>query len=136
MRPYDKKIAVIGLTKVLANSEAFSTRYPKGWPHTCEALLRLLVDPPVMTSAASAASAVEMIDDSVDVDDAGFGVGFTPLNTCKKAVRDPYPEAADVKSWVGGYLKEADERHGGRVAGFVRDRLNTQQTRVLVKLMS
>jgi exportin-2 (importin alpha re-exporter) len=70
-----------------------------------------------------------------DADDPSFGVGFTQLNTCRKPVRDPYPEAADVKAWVGGYLKDADARHGGRIAKFVTERLNDQQRSVLGALM-
>ena len=71
-----------------------------------------------------------------DADDVGFGVGFTQLNTCRKPVRDPYPEASDVKAWVGAYLKDADARHGGRIAKFVVERLNDQQRAALGALMS
>jgi exportin-2 (importin alpha re-exporter) len=78
-------------------------------------------------------------DDAIrdaDADDPSFGVGFTQLNTCRKPVRDPYPEAADVKAWVGGYLKDADVRHNGRVAKFVAERLNEHQRTVLGALMA
>jgi exportin-2 (importin alpha re-exporter) len=128
VRLYDKKIAVVALTKTLSDSEAFVSRYPKGWALTCEALLKLLINPPVLTAADDA------IQDA-DADDPSFGVGFTPLNTCRKPLKDPYPEAADVKAWVGVYLKEADVRHGGRIAGFVRDRLNAEQQTALEQLM-
>jgi exportin-2 (importin alpha re-exporter) len=40
-----------------------------------------------------------------------------------------------VKGWVGTYLREADARHGGRIAGYVRDRLNEQQRAALMALM-
>jgi exportin-2 (importin alpha re-exporter) len=103
--------------------------YVKGWALTCEALLRLLVDPPV-----SAAPDETILD--ADADDPSFGVGFTQLNTCRKTVRDPFPEATDVKAWVGTYLKDADVRHGGRIATFVAERLNDQQRQVLGAIMA
>jgi exportin-2 (importin alpha re-exporter) len=84
----------------------------------------------VLSSAAD-----DTIQDA-DADDPSFGVGFTQLNTCRRPVRDPYPEAGDVKRWVGEYLKEADARHGGRIAGFVVERLNDQQRAALGALMS
>lgn len=130
-RPYDRKIAVVALTKVLSDSEAFVSRYPKGWTLTCDALLNLLINPPVLSSAAG--------DDAIqdaDADDPSFGVGFTQLNTCRRPMRDPFPEVTDVKRWAGEYLKDADTRHGGRIAGFVAERLNDQQRAALGILMS
>ncbi|KAI9822267.1 MAG: importin-alpha export receptor [Thelocarpon impressellum] len=108
-RPLDRKTAVVSLTKTLADSTAFADKYKKGWGYTCEALLKLLENPPVPSD----------MDDSIldlDVDDISFGVGFTQLNTCRKLPRDPWPEITDVKRWVGSYLKEADSRHSGRVS--------------------
>ena len=61
-----------------------------------------------------------------------FGVGFTPLATIRKQPRDPWPDTgADLKAWVGKYLKEADGRHGGRISGFVQERLNPEAKAVL-----
>lgn len=71
----------------------------------------------------------------VDVDDLGFGVGFTPLNTCKKQPKDEVPDVTNVKSWVGSYLKAADERHGGAIGGYVNERLSPQAKAVLVSYM-
>ncbi|KAL2815964.1 CAS/CSE protein [Aspergillus granulosus] len=124
-RPMDRKIAVLSLTKTLANSEAFATRYAKGWGYTCEALLKLLELPPLPASK----------DDVIaehDVEDMAFGVGFTALVTIRPQVRDPWPDTgADLKIWVGKYLKEADQRHGGRISGFVQQRLGDQEKAVL-----
>ena len=78
-------------------------------------------------------------DDAIqdaDADDPSFGVGFTQLNTCRRPMRDPFPEVTDVKRWAGEYLKDADTRHGGRIAGFVAERLNDQQRAALGVLMS
>ncbi|CZT50240.1 probable importin-alpha export receptor [Rhynchosporium secalis] len=127
-RPLDRKLAVISLTKTLADSQAFAIRYQKGWGWTCEALLKLLENPPVPVMADEAV--VE-----VDVDDMSFGVGFTPLNTCKKVPRDEWSEVTDVKSWVGSYLKTADEKHGGAIGGYVNDRLSPEAKVVLVSYM-
>ncbi|KAL2855440.1 CAS/CSE protein [Aspergillus pseudoustus] len=124
-RPLDRKTAVLSLTKTLANSEAFATRYAKGWGYTCEALLKLLELPPLPAGK----------DDVIaehDVEDMAFGVGFTALVTIRPQVRDPWPDTgADLKVWVGKYLKEADQRHGGRISGFVQQRLGEQEKAVL-----
>ena len=124
VRPLDKKTACVSFTKLLGDSEAFVTRYPKGWPYSCNALLKLLEDPPVPPKAD------DMIADH-DVDDMGFGVGFTPLQTVKKPLVDPFPEIGDLRIWVGAYLKAANERHGGRVAKFVQQNLSPDAQRVL-----
>jgi len=93
-RPLDRKVAVIGLTKTLTDSQAFATKYVKGWAKTCEALLKLLENPPMPVAA----------DDVIieaDVEDLSFGVGFTQLTVCKKVPRDEWPEVTDVKRLVG-----------------------------------
>jgi exportin-2 (importin alpha re-exporter) len=80
-----------------------------------------------------------VVDDIVaeaDVDDLSFGVGFTQLSTCKKTPRDDWPEVADVKSWVGSYLKTADGRHGGAISRYVNDRLSPEARSVLLTYMS
>jgi exportin-2 (importin alpha re-exporter) len=107
-RPIDRKIAAVSLTKTLTDSEAFVTRYPKGWPLTCNTLLKLLEDPPLPPKAD------DMIVDH-DVDDNSFGVGFTQLNTIRKPITDPFAEIPDLRKWVGQYLKAADGRHAGRI---------------------
>lgn len=71
----------------------------------------------------------------VDVDDLSFGVGFTPLNTCKKLPKDDWPEAVNVKAWVGNYMKEANTRGNGALAGFVQTRLPDGAQAVLVSYM-
>ena len=111
-RPIDKKVATVGLTRTLADSQAFVQRYPKGWPLTCKALLTLLENPPVPSKND------DMIMDQ-DVEDTVFGVGFTALNTIKKAPFDPYENIVDLRKWVGQYLKEADQRHNGRIGSVV-----------------
>ncbi|KAK2764938.1 importin-alpha export receptor [Arachnomyces sp. PD_36] len=128
-RPLDRKAAVIGYTKTLANSEAFASRYKKGWGFTCETLLKLLEQPPIP-------AAKDDIITENDVDDMAFGVGFTQLSTIRPVVRDPWPEVpADIKAWVGTYLKEADQKHQGRVSSMVQERLSNDAKNVLLSYM-
>ena len=130
-RPADRKTAVISLTRTLADSQAFVDRYAKrGWTITCQALLALLVNPPVPPAADAA-----VIEDR-DVDDVGFGAAFTPLNTCKGPSKDPFPEVQNVKTWVGTTLKEADQRHSGRIGTFVSEKLDAQGQQALRQVMT
>ena len=129
-RPFDRKTAVVSLTKTLADSESFVDRYGRrGWALTCEALLKLLVNPPIPSQNSD-----DIIAD-VDVDDISFGVGFTPLNTCRKPPKDPFPEVQDVRRWVGEYLNAADQRHGGRIGRYVQERLLEEGRSALVAVM-
>lgn len=130
-RPLDRKTAIISLTKTLANSEAFATRYSqKGWGFTCTALLKLLELPPLPTSGDDLIA-------EVDTEDMSFGVGFTPLNTIRPQQKDPWPETgADLKAWVGKYLKEADKKQNGRLSQFAQERLDDQSKAVLGSYMS
>ena len=70
-----------------------------------------------------------------DVDEVGFGVGFTQLNTCKKPVRDPFPEITDVKVWVGEYLKQANGRTGGKIVRLVDERLSPETKGTLAEYL-
>ena len=115
-RPLDRKTAVISFTKTLGHSNAFVSRYPKGWSLTTQRLLELLVNPPVPPTYD------DIIPDA-DVEEIGFGVGFTQLNTCKRRPKDPFPEVTDVKTWVGSELKRANEVHQGRIVSLVQERL-------------
>ena len=121
----DRKTAVVSFTKTLANSEAFATRYKKGWGFTCEALLKVLELPPLPAGR----------DDIIaehDVEDMAFGVGFTQLNTIRPEAKDPWPETGPVlKVWVGQFLKEADKMHGGRISAFAQERLGDEAKAVL-----
>lgn len=129
-RPLDRKTAVLSLTKTLANSDAFATRYAKGWGFTCNSLLKLLELPPEV------AHKDDLIAE-VDVEEMSFGVGFTPLNTIRAQPKDPWPETgADLKAWVGTYLKEADKKHGGRISQFAQERLDDQAKAVLGSYIS
>lgn len=129
-RPTDRKIATVGLTRTLADSQAFAERYAKrGWTITCETLLKLLINPPLP------AKYDDVIEDR-DVDELGFGAAFTPLNTCKRPPVDPFPEVQDVRAWVGKYLREADQRHQGRVAQFVQSKLDAGSKAALEGVMA
>ncbi|KAH8598260.1 CAS/CSE protein [Bisporella sp. PMI_857] len=128
-RPLERKLAVVSLTKTLTDSQAFAVKYQKGWTFTCENLLKLLENPPMPVVADDVIA-------EADVDDLSFGVGFTQLNTSKKAPRDDWPQVTDVKSWVGSYLKAADERQGGKIGQFVDARLSPGAKSILLSYMS
>lgn len=119
---------MVSFTKTLGDSQAFVDRYPKGWTFTTQRLIELLVNPPVPTAAD------DIIPDA-DVDEVGFGVGFTQLNTCKKAPKDPFPEITDVKAWVGQYLKDANTRHDGRIVNIVQERLDPVSKQALAEYL-
>lgn len=125
-RPVDRKIGVISYTKTLCDSQAFAQKYQKGWGFTCNHLLDLLKNPPKV-----AAGVGDEIITEADVDDIGFGVGYTPLNTCKRSARDDFPEITDVQSWVGQFMKEANTRHNGAIANFVTQRLTPEAQEAL-----
>ncbi|KAL8650767.1 MAG: hypothetical protein Q9226_005004 [Calogaya cf. arnoldii] len=130
-RPLDRKIAVISLCKTLTDSVAFAEKYKKGWGYTCETLLKLLENPPMIAST----------DDTIadqDVDDMSFGVGFTQLQTIKRPARDFSPGVTDVKSWVGQELQSANAEQGGKIKSFAEDRLahSPQALQVLSTYMS
>ena len=108
-RPLDRKLAAVSFTKSLADSKAFSERYPKGWGLTCNALLKLLENPPEISKGSDT-----IVDH--DVDDNSFGVGFTQLQTIKRPISDPYADVTDLRRWVGQYLTAANGRNGGRTA--------------------
>lgn len=128
-RPLDRKVAAISLTKTLAESEAFVSRYPKGWPLTCNALLKLLEDPPVPPKSEDHIA-------ELDVEDSGFGVGFTQLNTVRPPTKDPFADVTDLRAWVGQYLKGADQRHGGRIGKTVEETLSPDAKKVLGSYMT
>ena len=100
----------------MTDSIAFAEKYKKGWAYTCEALLKLLENPP--TPAATEDTIVEQ-----DPDDMSFGVGFTQLTTIKRPMRDQWPEITDVKRWVSEYVGAGDARQNGKIASFAQDRL-------------
>jgi exportin-2 (importin alpha re-exporter) len=128
LRPLDRKTAVLSLTKTLTGSVAFSEKYKKGWGLTCNALLKLLEDPPIL--AASEDVIVEQ-----DPDDMGFGVGFTQITTIKRPARDQWPEITDVKSWVSDFLKAADQRQSGKISSYAQERLSPEAASVLAAYM-
>lgn len=120
IRPTDRKTAVISFTKTLTDSDAFAFKYKKGWAFTCEALLKLLENPPVPPNS------IEDVIADHDVDDMSFGVGFTQLSTTKPPYRDLWPEVTDVKVWVRGFLTARDRSLNGRLRGLAEERLSVE----------
>lgn len=127
-RPVDRKVAVVSLTKTLCDSQAFAQKFAKGWGNSCRILLSLLANPPTVASGAGD----EIIADA-DVDDIGFGMSFTPLNTCKPLVRDDFPEILNVATWVKEYMVTANQRHGGAIENFIGQRLGPEEQQAIAQ---
>ncbi|EMR63540.1 putative chromosome segregation protein [Eutypa lata UCREL1] len=128
----DRRLAVISFAKTLGDSSAFAQRYQKGWRFTCEAMLKMLANAPKVTLGAG-----DEIIREADVDDIGFGLGFTPLITCRKLQgRDEFPEVHDLSHWVRQYLTDANQRHGGAIGGYIQERLDEQGKQALAIYMS
>lgn len=125
-RPVDRKLAVISYAKTVCDSRAFAERYAKGWTKTFEGLLGLLQNPPRVVKGFGD----ELITEA-DVDEIGFGMGYTPLNTCKAAPRDDFPEVANVPHWLKQYITDADRRHNGAVSAFMNQRLEDKHRQAL-----
>jgi exportin-2 (importin alpha re-exporter) len=112
----------------LCDSQSFAQQFQKGWANSCRKLLSLLVNPPTVGAGAG--------DDVVaeaDVDDIGFGMSFTALNTCKVAARDDFPEILDVTKWVKEYMVSANQRHGGAVERFIGERLSPEEQQAIAQ---
>lgn len=70
-----------------------------------------------------------------DVDDMGFGVGYTQLVTIKRPPRDSFPEISNVKPWVGQTLRDADARQNGKIGTYVQERLSSESKQALLAYM-
>ncbi|KJZ80577.1 hypothetical protein HIM_00427 [Hirsutella minnesotensis 3608] len=127
-KPVDRKTAVVSLAKTLCDSRAFAQKFMKGWANSCRILLSLLANPP----AVSAGLDNEIITEA-SVDDIGFGLTFTALNTCKPLARDDFPEILDVTKWVKEYMAGANGRHGGAIEGFITQRLPPEQQEAIAQ---
>lgn len=130
-RPVDRKLAVISYTKTLCDSKAFAQEFQKGWANTCKKLLMLLANPPTV-----AAGLGDEIIAVADVDDIGFGLTFTALNTCRPAARDDYPDVTNVVEWVKEYIKDANGRHDGAIFKFIEERLADEEKQVLSQILA
>lgn len=130
-RPVDRKLAVISYTKTICESQAFAREFQKGWASTCRKLLMLVANPPTVAGGGGD----ELITEA-DVDDIGFGLTFTALNTCKPAAKDDYPEVTNVVEWVKVYIKEANARHNGAIFGFIQERLADEEKQVLSGMLA
>lgn len=129
-RPVDRKTAVVCLTKTLCDSQAFAQKFVKGWANSCRILLSLLANPPVVSAGLD----TEIINEA-SVDDIGFGLTFTALNTCKPTARDDFPDVVDVTKWVKEYMGAANARHGGTIEGFIAQRLPPEQQEAIAQYM-
>ncbi|PHH71752.1 hypothetical protein CDD80_5012 [Ophiocordyceps camponoti-rufipedis] len=127
-KPVDRKAAVVSLTKTLCESQAFAQRFAKGWTNSCRILLSLLANPPAVTTGLDGDIITE-----ASVDDIGFGLTFTALNTCRPSARDAFPDVTDVSSWVKQYMAAANARHGGAVEAFISQRLTPEMQEAIAR---
>lgn len=130
-RPVDRKTAVVSLTKTLCDSQIFAQKFQKGWANSCRNLLALLANPPTVAGGQG-----DDIIAEADVDDIGFGMTFTALNTCKPLARDDFPDVLNVTSWVKEYMVTANQRHGGAVEGFIGQRLSPEEQQAITQYIS
>ncbi|CRK26364.1 hypothetical protein BN1708_014506 [Verticillium longisporum] len=128
--PVDRKLAVISLAKTVCESKAFAEQFKKGWARSVGLLLTLLVNPPVVTSGVGDEFIAE-----ADVDDIGFGLSYTALNTCRPITRDDYPEVTAVAPWVSAYINSANNTHGGQISNYIAERLTPEQQEALRQLL-
>ncbi|VUC21535.1 unnamed protein product [Clonostachys rosea] len=130
-RPVDRKVAVVSLTKTLCDSQVFAEKFAKGWGNSCRILISLLANPPTVGAGAG-----DEIITEADVDDIGFGMSFTALNTCRPLARDDFPEVANVTTWVKEYMGAANQRHNGAIANFIGQRLQPEEQQVIAQYIS
>ncbi|KAF8457248.1 armadillo-type protein [Terfezia claveryi] len=98
-KPQDRKLAIIGLTKLLLTSTAVMVPpYSKVRPDAAITLAKLVARPEVPQGPAGA----DDLSHEADLDEMGFAVTFSTLNTTKKPATDPAPEVpmSGVRAWV------------------------------------
>ncbi|KAK2590053.1 importin-alpha export receptor [Conoideocrella luteorostrata] len=127
-KPIDRKTAVVSLTKTLCDSQVFAEKFMKGWANSCRSLLSLLANPPAVVVGAG-----DEIITEASVDDIGFGMTFTALNTCRPSGRDDFPEIQNVTTWVKEYMVAANQHHNGAVANFIAQRLPAEQQEAIAQ---
>ena len=99
-KPQDRKLAIIGLTELLLTSAAVTVPpYSKVRPNAAAVLAKLVANPEVVPQGSAGA---DDLSHEADLDDMGFAVTFSTLNTTKKPETDPAPEVlmSDVRAWV------------------------------------
>lgn len=127
-RPVDRKAAVVCLTKTLCDSQVFAQKFAKGWGNSCRILLSLLANAPVVSAGVG-----DDIVTEASLDDIGFAMSFTALNTCKPTARDDFPEVQNVAVWVKEYMAAANTRHNGAIEGFISERLPADQQQAIAQ---
>ena len=99
-RPLDRKLAIIGLTKLLLTSTTMGMPpYNKIRHSTAAALYQLIANPDAVPQVPSGA---DDLSHEADLDEMGFAVVFSSLNTTKKPAEDPAPEIpmGRLRAWV------------------------------------
>lgn len=106
----ERKLAVIGLTKLLLTSTAVTVPpYSKVCPGAAAALIKLLANPEVVPQGPTGGDG---LSHEADLDELGFAVTFSTLNTTKKPAPDPAPEVpmSGLRSWVIDNFRNSGDR--------------------------
>jgi len=109
-KPQDRKLAIIGLTKLLLTSTAVTVLpYSKIRPNAATALVTLVTRPEAVPQGPAGA---DDLSHEADLDEMGFAVTFSTLNTTKKLATDPAPEVpmSGVRAWVIENFKNSQDR--------------------------
>lgn len=102
----DKKIAVIGLTRILFESSKFNAQYGTKWPKGAGTLASTLLSDSLVGVFDGPATQEATIDPIGD-EEVSFGSSFARLATVTVKVLDPVSEVTDAKKYAADTVKKA-----------------------------
>ena len=108
-KPQDRKLAIIGLTKLLLTSTTVTVPpYNKIRPNAAIVLVKLVTSPEVVPQGPAG----DDLSHEADLDEMGFAVTFSTLNTTRKPAADPAPEVSMpyVRAWVIENFKNSQDQ--------------------------
>ncbi|KAK9386894.1 Cse1-domain-containing protein [Lipomyces mesembrius] len=118
--PLDKKLAIVGLTKILFDSSVFLQRYSSRW----EAGARVLLETLQSNSLVDAFEGGDELPEAEE--DLAFGASFVKLNAVVWKGHDPAGAVTDVKKFVGETISKSGHEviaQVGAVSDEVKSRL-------------
>ncbi|KAJ8099083.1 Cse1-domain-containing protein [Lipomyces tetrasporus] len=99
--PLDRKLAMVGLTKILFESSAFLQKYSSRWETGARVLLTTL-------QSNSLVDVFEVADELPEADEElSFGASFVKLNAVVWRGLDPASDVTDMKKFVGETVTKA-----------------------------
>lgn len=110
----DRRIATIGLTKLLTQNPKFiQGDYNSKWTESLEVLLEL-----IGTDLAAPMTDEARIE--LDLDEVSFGSSFSKLATTAVAPINPCPSVTDPKAFFVGEIKRVNSEFNGQLVGLVK----------------